>query len=195
MKRWTHLTCALCVAAAVGACAGDRDADTTKADRPATVGTSGAADAKADAADRDFVGDMMADSRAEVELGKLAQQKARDRQVKEFAAMMVRDHTKSQSELQTVASAAKVDMSKVDADMDHHSDVRERLAKLSGAEFDREYIKQMVDDHEKAVNDAEDKADSADNAEVKQWAGKALPTLTTHLEQAKQIQDNLEKRG
>ena len=200
MKQWNQLTVAACVAIAATACSGDRDADTAKGDRPAAVGTSGSAASdpakndEAGRADRDFVGDMMADGRAEVELGKMAQQKARNRQVKEFASMMVRDHTKAGAELKTVASHANVDMTKVDADMDDHQDVRDRLAKLSGMEFDREYMKAMVDEHEKAVDDVEAKAGKADNDHVKEWAAKTLPTLKKHLEQARQIQESLEKR-
>jgi putative membrane protein len=193
MKRWTNVMLALCVAAAATACTGDRAAN--KAEEKA-VGTSGtAAEPKADMADRDFVGDMMADGRAEVELGKLAQQKASSKQVKDFAAMMVRDHIKTGAELKTVASNANIDMSKVDADMDHGRDTRDRLATLSGMEFDREYIKAMVDGHEKAVKDIENKANHADNGHVKQWAAKMLPTVTKHLEQARDIHDSLEKRS
>lgn len=198
MKQWNQVVVAAYVAMAAAACGGDRDADTRKADSPAAVGTSGAAKEPArDAgrADRDFVGDMMADARAEVELGKMAQQKARTREVKQFAALMVRDHTRAAAELKTVATHANVDMNKVDADMDHKKDLRDRLAKLSGMEFDREYIKAMVEDHENAVNEVEDKADKADNDHVKQWAARALPTLKKHLEQAKDIQESLEKRS
>jgi putative membrane protein len=200
MKQWNQLMVAGCVAIAATACSGDRDADTAKNDRPAAVGTSGSAASdpakndEAGRADRDFVGDMMADGRAEVELGKMAQQKARNRQVKEFASMMVRDHTKAGAELKTVASHANVDMAKIDADMDDHKDVRDRLAKLSGMEFDREYMKAMVDEHEKAVDDVEAKAEKADNDHVKEWAAKTLPTLKKHLEEARQIQESLEKR-
>ena len=138
MKRWNHMMVAVCIAAAAVACAGDRDADTAGADRP--VGTTGAATdaAKADAneagrADRDFVGDMMTGGRAEIDLGKLAQQKARNAKVKEFAAMMVRDHTKAAEDLKNVAVQANVDMTKVDADAGDNKDVHDRLAKLSGA--------------------------------------------------------------
>jgi putative membrane protein len=62
-------------------------------------------------------------------------------------------------------------------------------------EFDREYMKAMVDDHQKAVDEVEEKADKADNDHVKQWAAQALPTLKKHLEQAKQIHESLEKRS
>ena len=199
MKRWTYAMLALCLAATATACA-DRDKDAAKPTDPA-VGTSGtaakdpAANRDAGRADRDFIGDMMAEGRAEVELGKLAQQKARNRQVKDFAAMMVRDHTKAGEELKTVATHANIDMSKIDPDLDHNKGVRDRLAKLTGMEFDREYMKAMVDDHQKAVDEVEEKADKADNDHVKQWAAKALPTLKKHLEQAKQINESLEKRS
>jgi putative membrane protein len=196
--RWTNMVLALCVAAAASACAGDRA--TTSGEQP--VGTSGTADAKkADAddkagrSDRDFVGDMMADGRAEVSLAKLAQQKAANRQVKDFAMMMIRDHQRAGAELKTLASHVNIDMAKVDADTDHGKATHERLAKLSGMEFDREYMKAMIEDHERAVRDADDKADGADNDHVKQWAARALPTLEKHLEMAKDIRKSLEKRS
>jgi putative membrane protein len=115
--------------------------------------------------------------------------------VKEFAAMMVRDHTKAGAELNTVAANAHIDLSKIDADMDQGKNTRDRLAKLSGMEFDREYMKTMLDEHEKAIKDVEDRADRADNDHVKQWAAKTLPTLKKHLEQAKSIHESLEKRS
>jgi putative membrane protein len=189
------------MAAAASACAGDRDPDTVKPADPGAVGTAGTPAAKADTdrtaarSDRDFVGEMMADGRAEVELGKLARQKAQSKEVKDFAAMMVREHTKAGAELKTVATQANIEVAAADAGMDDHKDVRDRLAKLSGREFDREYIKAMVDDHEKAVKDAEAKADAADSDHVKQWAAKALPTLKKHLEMARDIDDALGKRS
>ena len=197
MKRWTQTMLALCVAATMTACAGDRA--TTTDDRP--VGTSGTAadekkpEARADWNDRDFVGDMMAGNRAEVALGKLAQQKARNARVKEFAAMMARDHSKALTELKTVAKHANVDMAKVDTDADEGKDARERLAKLSGMEFDRAYMEEMVDKHERTLKDVENAAEDADNDHVKQWAAKALPTIKKHFEQAKNIKDSLDKRG
>ena len=203
MKRWNHALVALslCMAAAASACAGDRDPNTAKPADPGAVGTAGTPAAKADTdraavrSDRDFIGDMLADGRAEVELGNLAREKALNQEVKDFAAMMVRDHSKAGAELKTVATQANIEMATVDADMDQHKDVRDRLATLSGMEFDRAYIKAMVDDHETAVKDAEAKADSADNDHVKQWAARALPTLKKHLEAAKDIHDALDKRS
>lgn len=197
MKRFNYTMLAVCLAAAATACSGDR-ADTTPAN-DAAVGTGGTAvpgdTAAVGRADRDFVAEMIAGGQAEVELGKLAQEKSSNKQVKDFAAMMVRDHTKAGEELKAVATSAHVDLTQANADNDKHQDLRERLAKLSGAQFDREYINAMVDDHEDAVNDVQDKADGADNPDIKAWASKTLPTLKTHLERAKQIDEALGKRS
>jgi putative membrane protein len=193
MKRWNQIALALCVAAATTACAGDRPADDTApagTDRP--VGTSGReANAPMDVgADREFVDEMMADGKAEVELGRLVQQKSKNRDVRQFAAMMIEDHTKAGTELKQVATRANITTTG-DKHAEDHNELRERLGKLSGAEFDREYIKAMVDDHQDAVDAVENKADGAQNDHVKQWAAQTLPTLKKHLEQAKQIQEKL----
>ena len=189
MKRWTHLIFAVSLAAAGVACA-DSDRAENRANDPAAVGTAGTEAKKEDAgrADRDFVGDMMADGRAEVELARLAQKKAASREVKDFATMMIRDHQKAGAELKALATQAHIDMTAVDPDMETGKDLHERLAKLSGKEFDRAYMDAMVEDHEKAVEETEKKAEKADNDHVRQWAAKALPTLKKHLDRAKELQ-------
>lgn len=199
MKRWMNVLLALCVAGAASACASDRPT-TTDEKAVATSGTVADAkkadpDHKAGRTDGDFVGDMMADGRAEVTLARLALQKASNKQVKDFASMMFRDHQRAGADLKILATHVDVDMTKVDADTDHGKATHERLAKLSGMEFDREYINAMVEDHERAVRDVDDKADGADNDHVKQWAAKTLPTLEKHLEMAKDIRKSLETRS
>lgn len=187
MKRWTRFTLALLTAVPLVACAGDDSRATDTRDNPAAVGTAGAA-----APDADFIQDQLEDGNAEVELGRLAQQQATSPEVKEFGEMMVRDHTQAGEELKQIAS--KHDIQSPAADRNEHDDLHERLTKATGAEFDREYINAMVDEHEKAVNDVEDKAEGSDNPEVKQWAAKTLPTLRQHLERAKQIKETLEQK-
>lgn len=196
MKRWSHVALALCLAAGTAACAGEGP----EADRPADtapVGTVGrdvnpAADPGA-AASREFVADMLADGSAEVELGRLAQQKTKNAQVRQFAEMMVEDHTKAGDELKKAAAAANISALPSEGAAEDAAALKERLGKLSGAEFDREYIDAMVEDHEEAVDEAQDRAENAAEPEVKQWASGTLPTLKRHLERAKQIQESLEK--
>lgn len=177
MKKWMLLPLAL---AMVGALACDR-ADRTNG----AVGTAGS-DSNID---REFIEDQLADGNAEVELGRLAQERASNPQVREFASMMVTEHRKAGDQLKEIASRHNVEMPA--ETRDEHHDLRERLSTLSGAEFDREYIDAMVDDHEKAVKDVEDQAEDAKNAALKQWASSTLPSLRQHLERAKQIQSNL----
>ena len=196
MKRWNYTMLALCVAAATSACAGDRDPDTAKSADPGAVGTAGTAKPDADRADRsdsNFVETMIEGGHGEVALAKMAQQKTRNKQVKDFAAMLERDHTKAGQELTALATQAQVDMTKIDSDTDDQKDTRDRLSKLSGMEFDREYMTAMVDKHEKAVKNVKEKADDADNDHVKQWAAKAVPVLEKHLSEAKRIHEALEK--
>jgi putative membrane protein len=195
MKRWTQLT--LAVVAAAGftiGCAGDDGRETRTDGNPPAVGTSGAnANTRSDA-DASWVRDQLEDGEAEVMLGRLASEKARHPQVKEFAEMMVRDHTKAGAELKQAAGAqATADARTAENRDGDHKDLHERLSKLSGAEFDREYMKAMIDEHEEAVNELEGKAKDADNAQIKDWAGKTLQHVQHHLERAKQIQQTLEQ--
>lgn len=191
MKRWTQFALAVVAAVSLACGDGNRNAnDTAAAPGAGTPGAAGTAGASANG-DRDFIEDMVADGDAEVELGRLAEQRATRPEVKEFAQMMARDHQEAGAELKQIAG--KHNIQPAAGDHDDHKDLSQRLSKLSGAEFDREYMKAMVDDHEKAVNDVEKKAEDADNPEIRQWASKALPTLRQHLERARQIHENLDK--
>lgn len=65
----------------------------------------------------------------------------------------------------------------------------QKLQKLSGAEFDREYMKHMVADHEKTVSDFKKQAGSGKDPELKGFAAKTLPTLQEHLDMAQKLSD------
>jgi putative membrane protein len=188
MKRWTYFALA-CVAVVSIACGDGTRNDT--AGRPGTegaAGTTGAANV-----DRDFIQDQLGDGNAEVELGRLAEQRATRPEVKEFAQTIVREHEKAGAELKQIATKHNIPADT--GEQKEHNDLRERLSKLSGAEFDREYIDAMVEEHQEAVNEVERKAENADNPDLRQWASKTLPALRQHLERAQQIQKNLEQRS
>jgi putative membrane protein len=97
-------------------------------------------------------------------------------------------------ELKQAASTANVQVNPPAEPDGDHKDLQEELTKLTGRDFDRKYIDAMVDEHQEAVNELEKKTDS-DNAPIKQWASKTLPTVRQHLERAKQIQQSLERAG
>jgi putative membrane protein len=215
MKRWIQIPLACALALAVSACAGDRS---PAVDETGAVGTSGTV-----GVDRDVVHEQLQMGQAEIELGELAQQRGTHPEVKQFGERMVREHRAAGEELKRIAGAHTTAMPPSDATpgatgtsgtarpaygddrpgmetgavtlSDDYREFRDELSRLSGAEFDRKYIDRMVDDHEKAVNDLEDKAEGADNAEIKSWASKTLPKVREHLEMAKRIQQTLEQSG
>jgi putative membrane protein len=126
---------------------------------------------------------------AEVELGRLAEQKAANAKVKEFGARMAADHGKANGELKALAARANVTLPSTVGDQ--HQATRDRLAKLSGAAFDRAYIKEMVSDHEKDVAAFRKESESGQDAAVKAFAAKTLPTLDEHLKLVQAIDQAL----
>jgi putative membrane protein len=150
---------------------------------PAAKGTSSAS---LSAADKAFVQKAAIGGLAEVEMGKLAQQKAASDQVKQFATHMVDDHSKANDELKQVASGKGITLPS-EPDAEHKSKMA-KLQKLSGAEFDRAYMDEMVADHKKDVAEFQKQAKSGQDADLKGFASKTLPTLQDHLKMAQSTQ-------
>jgi putative membrane protein len=139
--------------------------------------------------DPDFMKEAAMGGMAEVELGKLASTKATNAEVKKFAQMMVTDHSKANTELKTLAARKGVELP-TDLDSSHRS-AMESLRGKTGAEFDKDYVASMVDDHEATVASFENKAKNAADPDVKAFAEKSLPTLRKHLDEIKAIQGKL----
>jgi putative membrane protein len=196
MKRIGVLAVA-CTAMLTIGCRGDgRDVDTTRpgAETPA-VGTAGAnRETDVNISEKNFFEDVSKAGMAEIELGRLASDKAQNAEVKKFGQMMVEDHTKAGDELKGLAAQHNL---QPPAEVEEkHRDLKERLSKLQGREFDREYIQAMVDSHEDMVDKLEPRVNerAGENQfenKVNQWAGKTLPTAQQHLEKAKQLNDTL----
>jgi putative membrane protein len=127
------------------------------------------------------------DGRAEVALAELAATKAQSPDVKAYADRLRRDHEKANAELETIAGQMKVTVSDPST---AQQDVKRRLQGMSGAAFDRAYIQQMVQDHEKAVA-AFSTASKGTDGQVKDFAARTLPTLQEHLSRAKALERQL----
>jgi putative membrane protein len=122
---------------------------------------------------------------AEVELGKLAVDKAASDEVKKFGRRMVDDHSKAGDELKTLAQNKHITLPTTVGPEDQA--LHDRLAKLSGAAFDRAYMQAMVTDHRQDVNEFRVEAKSGKDGDVKGWAAKTLPTLEEHLKLAQKV--------
>jgi putative membrane protein len=139
--------------------------------------------------DQGFIDGAAKDGLAEVTLGRLAAQRAVNPQVKEFGQAMVDDHTEANSELLSLAMDRGV---KPPADMDPDSRaLLDQLHLAKGADFDRTYINAMVDDHRKDIDAFKKEVDDGQDAVIKSWASRMLPTLQRHLQMAENLQRSL----
>jgi putative membrane protein len=125
----------------------------------------------------------------EVELGRLASTKAQNAEVKRFGQMMITDHGRANNELKALAANKKIALPT--RPEGEHAGTIQKLQGLSGAEFDRAYVDEMVEDHEKDVMEFEHQSQNASDADTKAFAAKTLPTLRKHLETIKGIQAKL----
>jgi len=136
-------------------------------------------------ADRQFIKKAAQGGLAEVELGKLATEKAASPEVKQFGQRMVDDHGKANDQLKQVASQKGITVpEKLNA---KDAATKTRLEKLSGKAFDRAYMQDMVADHTKDVSEFRTESKSAKDPDVKSFASQTLPTLKDHLKEAKSI--------
>ncbi|HSB94585.1 MAG TPA: DUF4142 domain-containing protein [Flavitalea sp.] len=141
--------------------------------------------------DNEFVMKAASGGMMEVELGKLAQEKASNPRVKEFGSMMVTDHTKANDELKSLAQSKGVTLPGTMTD-EHQKHVKD-LGEKSGKDFDEAYMKMMVDDHKEDVDHFEDCSKDSKDADLKAFATKTLPVLQKHLAEAKTVKDVVKK--
>lgn len=138
------------------------------------------------AADQKFVKEAAQGGMAEVELGQLAVQKASNNDVKKFGQRMVDDHTKANDKLKAVASKEGITLPQGLDPKDEAT--KTRLSKLSGDQFDKAYMKDMVKDHRKDVAAFQHESTTGRDSEVKNFASETLPTLQDHLKEAESIE-------
>ena len=154
---------------------------------PARAGSyehTGTAPTKGTAAPDHFIKDAAVGGMSEVELGKLAEQRANRADVKSFGKRMVNDHSKANDELKSLAQKKNVSLPS-DVDREHQA-IYDRLSKLSGSDFDNAYMNEMLKDHREDVAEFE-RASKSPDPDVQAFASKTLPTLKEHLTQAEQV--------
>jgi len=136
-------------------------------------------------ADRSFANKAAVGGQAEVELGKLAQERASNDAVRQFGQRMATDHGKANDELMQLAKNKNLTLS---TDLDaKHKQLRDKLAKQSGNAFDRAYMSEMVKDHKNDVAEFKEQAERGKDPDLKAWASQKLPTLQGHLRLAQDI--------
>lgn len=130
-------------------------------------------------ADQKFVMDAALGGMMEVELGRWAAQKGTTDGVKQFGQRMVDDHSKANAELMSLASRKGITLPTA-LDAKHQAEIT-KITRMTGADFDRAYIKMMLSDHKKDVSEFEKQSTKGADADIKAFAGTTLPTLQEHL--------------
>lgn len=129
--------------------------------------------------DKAFVKDAAIGGLAEVQFGRLAAERASSPDIKQFGQRMVDDHGKANDKLMAIAKQKNVE---VPTELTGKpASEYQKLSKLSGSDFDREYVKLMLDDHKKDVSEFRKQSKSGQDPDVKAFATEALPTLESHL--------------
>jgi putative membrane protein len=141
------------------------------------------------ASDQQFLKKAADDNLVEVEMARLALQKASSQQVKSFAQTMVKDNGKARDQLEKIGSIKRVDLPKgLSA---KNKATKDRLVKFSGEQFDNAFMAEMLRDHKEDVATFSRERKSAQDMDIKEFADKSLPTLESHLKQAESIAPEL----
>jgi putative membrane protein len=137
--------------------------------------------------DQQFVDFAGQTDMVEINLGKLAQTSASSQAVKDYAQMLINDHSKDFNQLYDLAH--QTNLTRPDAiDAEHNKMLIDPFQKLNGAAFDHHYIQEMVTGHTKAIAVYKKEAADAQNPAVKTYAENALPVLEKHLDGAKGLE-------
>lgn len=131
--------------------------------------------------DRNFMKKAAEGGMKEVEMGRMAEQQGKSADVKAFGQRMVTDHTKANNELMALAGRKGVQL----------SNKPPKVPKISGANFDKEYMADMVKDHEEDLAEFQREASNGNDPDVKAFAAKTAKTVQKHLDLAKADQAKL----
>ena len=132
--------------------------------------------------DREFIKNAAKGGMAEVELAKIAQERASSPEVKQFAQKMEHDHSQANEKLRSLAQAKGVTLPSGPKASENHE--ASKLMKLQGEKFDRAYMDHMVKDHQKDVKEFKKEAQKAKDPDVRNFAQEIAPKLEHHLQMA-----------
>ncbi len=144
--------------------------------------------------DEDFLKHAAQSAKVQIAASQLAVTKASNAEVKALAERIVADHTVTGQELMPFMTKKNMTLSDDDPDFKTQMTKHESLQKLTGAAFDKEYLEDMISDHEAAVTLYTNEAVKSSDEPMKTWAYKALPTLKEHLQIARDLKAKLFKK-
>jgi putative membrane protein len=136
------------------------------------------------AEDRKFLLDAAQSGLHEVKMGMLGVERGTNSGLKAYAQRILDDHTLSNAEVQALARLKGVAL----PDPTNTDNSSERLSRLTGIEFDQEFVREAIEDHLKNIAEFEKEDQSAtSDSDIKGFAHSALPKMRAHLDQAKAL--------
>jgi len=136
--------------------------------------------------DQSFLKEAAQGGMAEVQMGRLAAQKAQSQAVRQLGQKLVQDHSKANQELKLLASQKSVTLPS-DIGTENETAIS-HLKGLEGTEFDQAFIKHAVEDHQKDIQKFQTASQQSADNDVKAFAQKQLPVLQQHLKMAQDAQ-------
>lgn len=174
-------------ALALAACGADEPTDAPVTDDTAVVATDTAdADAPDPATPQGFVTMAASSDMYEIEAGRLAQENGTSQSVKDFGAMMVKDHTASSDKLKTAVGAGGADLAIPPAMLPRHQQQLDAL-RNAGDAFDATYIQQQEAAHQEALALLQGQASAGTVASLKAFAAEVQPVVEGHLEHVRSL--------
>jgi putative membrane protein len=117
----------------------------------------------------------------ETATGRSAEQKAQNSATKEVAARMIADHSKTNQEMVDLGKKKGLGISSEGV----------KAQQITGSDFDKRYLNLVIQDHQEEISVFEKEVKSGDDADIKSWAAKSLPTIKQHLAMAKGALDKV----
>lgn len=184
VRKYGLIAWAIGVSFAIGACnqSGKGSVDNADSANESKIDSNATSVNKDDAS---FMVEVANGGMTEVALSKLAEQSASSQRVKNFATMMVRDHTQANDRLKSIASSKNVTLP--DSLSDESKNTLQKLQDAKSSSFDKQYMKVMLDDHQKTVKKLQEGTQSIQDTQLKQWVSNVLPTVQMHLDSAVSI--------
>jgi putative membrane protein len=155
------------------------------------MGAAGGGDKTERPLDKDFLIKAATANHAEIQFGKLADKRAGSTQVKDYAAMLVKEHQSAYEQLAKLLQNRKIG---VVAGLEKETrDEISRLGKLEGVAFDRAFLQCMIKEHNDAIAIFEYQAKNGREGDIRSYANDLLPSLRSHLKQAKELAKSADK--
>ena len=172
----------------------EQTTDTLATTPPATAATPATGEVAGGWTDANVVDAITAANQGEVDYSQIAVDKATSPSVKEFAQLMVKDHSTMLAEVKSLSSRLNVTPAPNDKVADLQKEVQKDITDLNaktGKDFDKEFMEEQVDMHQETLDLLSDLDSKTTNADLKAAIAEAKPKVQAHLDQAKAVKDKI----